>query len=62
MSLAPLTVECPYCNELACRLKGKLAETSAGRTRFGCDNAHYFVYPEPPGYRPVLDAKKPEQK
>jgi hypothetical protein len=50
---APNAVTCPYCQQAAYRLTGKLGETEPGRTRFGCDNAHYFVYPEPFGYEPV---------
>jgi hypothetical protein len=58
MKPAPLAVTCPYCKLAAYQLKGKLGETQAGRTRYGCDNAHYFVYPEPYGYEPVSPRKE----
>lgn len=53
MKTAPQVVTCPYCQQAAHRLTGKLGETEAGYTRFGCDNAHYFVYPARFGYEPV---------
>lgn len=54
----PLCVTCPYCKGAAYQLKGNLATTEPGRTRFGCDNAHYFVYPERDGYAPVSQRKE----
>lgn len=54
----PLCVTCPYCRLAAYQLKGKLADTGPGRTRYGCDNAHYFVYPEPFGYEPVSQRRE----
>lgn len=50
----PVMVTCPYCKEPAYPLQGKLGETAPGRVRFGCDNAHYFVYPAPFGYETVF--------
>lgn len=51
---APLSVTCPYCKRSAYQLKGKDAQTEPGRTRYGCDNEHRFVYPEKFGYEPVM--------
>lgn len=50
----PQAVTCPYCQQAAYRLTGRLADAEPGYTRFGCDNAHYFVYPARYGYEPVL--------
>ena len=58
MSKIPASVTCPYCRQAAFRLSGKLADTSPGRTRYGCDNAHYFVYPEMAGYAPVTPRRE----
>jgi transposase-like protein len=55
---APQMVTCPYCQQAAYRLTGKLGETGPGHTRFGCDNAHYFVYPEKFGYEPVSQRRE----
>lgn len=58
MKTTPNTVTCPYCKQVAYRLTGKLADAKPGETRFGCDNAHYFVYPERFGYLPVFQRKE----
>jgi hypothetical protein len=55
---APRAVTCPYCQQAAYQLTGKLADTEPGRTRYGCDSAHYFVYQEQFGYEPVSQRKE----
>jgi hypothetical protein len=55
---APLAVTCPYCKRAAYQLTGKCGDTQQDRTRYGCDNAYYFVYPEPFGYEPVTPRRE----
>lgn len=52
-AIPPLSVTCPYCKQRAYQLHGDQGHTTLGRTRFGCDNEHRFVYPEKFGYEPV---------
>lgn len=53
MKNPPREVYCPYCSEGATLLNGKLGLTEPGKFRYGCDNAHYFVFPEKAGLMPV---------